>query len=476
MDSNEIVGVEGGKAVVVMAVSKPKMRNLNLDANSFGEAGCEEIYQILDNAGKSDIMEPFEDDEEPDGEPDQEEEPEPEQEEKIETLKTPSSIFGGAGSTSLFGTPSGDKQNTSIFSNTSAANTSIFGGAIAAPSTASPSIFGGSAPANASKSIFGGAADGKTPLFGATSSDTSGPKATSLFGSPATSDANPASGSNTTPLGTGKSLFGSIAANAAKPGGWAFGAAAAAAPANESSKADTPLFGSKDLPTFGSVGAGNTSGSIFGSAAKPDSSFSFAGAGAPVFGSASKANAADGDEADGEDAEHDPHFEPIIPLPELVQVKTGEEDEETLFKYRAKVFRFSPETKEWKERGLGDIKILKHAQRQTFRVLQRRDQIHKIACNHLISTEMELKPLSSSETALCWYAMDYAEDEAKMEHLAVRFKTAETKNEFKKIFEECQAKLRERGTDGSPSKDNSADAPESASTVVTRAKTVSNGD
>ena len=66
--------------------------------------------------------------------------------------------------------------------------------------------------------------------------------------------------------------------------------------------------------------------------------------------------------------------------------------------------------------------------------------------------------------------MDYAEDEAKMEHLAVRFKTAATKNEFKKIFEECQAKLRERGSDGTPTKADAA-----APTVVTRAKTVSNG-
>ena len=46
-----------------------------------------------------------------------------------------------------------------------------------------------------------------------------------------------------------------------------------------------------------------------------------------------------GGEGDGE-GDHDPHFEPIIPLPELVQVKTGEEDEETLFKYRSKVFRY----------------------------------------------------------------------------------------------------------------------------------------
>ena len=40
-----------------------------------------------------------------------------------------------------------------------------------------------------------------------------------------------------------------------------------------------------------------------------------------------------------EDADHDPHFEPIIPLPELINVTTGEEEEEVIFKHRAKVYR-----------------------------------------------------------------------------------------------------------------------------------------
>ena len=40
-----------------------------------------------------------------------------------------------------------------------------------------------------------------------------------------------------------------------------------------------------------------------------------------------------------EDEDHNPHFEPIIPLPELVEVKTGEEDEEVIFVHRAKVYR-----------------------------------------------------------------------------------------------------------------------------------------
>lgn len=42
-----------------------------------------------------------------------------------------------------------------------------------------------------------------------------------------------------------------------------------------------------------------------------------------------------------------------------VDVKTGEEDEEVLYSHRAKLFRFDGDTKEWKERGIGDVKVLK---------------------------------------------------------------------------------------------------------------------
>lgn len=56
----------------------------------------------------------------------------------------------------------------------------------------------------------------------------------------------------------------------------------------------------------------------------------------------------------------DIHFEPVIPLPELIAVKTGEEDETPIFVNRAKLFRFDAIKKEWKERGVGDLKILQH--------------------------------------------------------------------------------------------------------------------
>ena len=51
----------------------------------------------------------------------------------------------------------------------------------------------------------------------------------------------------------------------------------------------------------------------------------------------------------------------------------------------------------------------------------------------------------SSETALTWLAIDFSEDEINgiTEKLAVRFKLAETKDEFKKVFEESQEKLKQ---------------------------------
>merc|ERR1712223_2347615 len=181
----------------------------------------------------------------------------------------------------------------------------------------------------------------------------------------------------------------------------------------------TDLSANKSLFSFASL-ATTDNKPLFG---QKTEGFSFAGANKPLFGTTTKpANEStnDDDTEQVEENEHDPHFEPIIPLPELVDVKTGEEDEEEVFKHRAKVYRYDTETKQWKERGVGDIKILKHPSRGTFRILLRRDQTLKIACNHYISEVMELKPMATCETALIWFAVDYADGDGKNEQLAVK--------------------------------------------------------
>lgn len=102
-----------------------------------------------------------------------------------------------------------------------------------------------------------------------------------------------------------------------------------------------------------------------------DGSFSFLGAGTPVFGSLadkkkketpdkSKNQSADEETNEDNEEEYDPHYEPIVPLPDTIVVSTGEEEETPVFNERAKLYRFDVEAKEWKERGVGQLKILYH--------------------------------------------------------------------------------------------------------------------
>ncbi|XP_019519372.1 PREDICTED: E3 SUMO-protein ligase RanBP2 isoform X2 [Hipposideros armiger] len=198
-------------------------------------------------------------------------------------------------------------------------------------------------------------------------------------------------------------------------------------------------FGSSTGLSFADLASSNSGDFAFGS---KDKNFQWANTGATVFGTQSTSKI--GEEEDGSDEEvvynEDIHFEPIVSLPE-VQVKSGEEDEEILFKERAKLYRWDREISQWKERGVGDIKILWHTLKNYYRILMRRDQVFKVCANHVITKTMELKPLNVSNNALVWTASDYADGEAKVEQLAVRFKTKEMADCFKKKFEECQQNL-----------------------------------
>ncbi|XP_008944668.1 PREDICTED: E3 SUMO-protein ligase RanBP2 [Merops nubicus] len=200
-----------------------------------------------------------------------------------------------------------------------------------------------------------------------------------------------------------------------------------------------------------SLGFGNTTGLSFADLASrssgdfafgsKDKNFKWANTGAAVFGNtAQKANEDEGGSDDEVVHSDDIHFEPIVSLPE-VEVKSGEEDEEILFKERAKLYRWDRDATQWKERGVGEIKILFHTQKKYYRVLMRRDQVFKVCANHIITKEMNLVPSDTSNNALIWTATDYADHEGKVEQFAVRFKSQEMTNSFKRRFEECQRSL-----------------------------------
>uniref|UniRef100_A0A1B6CIT6 Ran-specific GTPase-activating protein n=1 Tax=Clastoptera arizonana TaxID=38151 RepID=A0A1B6CIT6_9HEMI len=134
-------------------------------------------------------------------------------------------------------------------------------------------------------------------------------------------------------------------------------------------------------------------------------------------------------ESDSEE-EHDPHYEPIISIYDMpvVAAKTFEEDEIELVKLRAKLFRYDTNENppEWKERGTGDVKLLRHKEKNTVRVVMRRDKTLKICANHYITPLMELHPNCGSDRAWVWSVVaDFADEKARSELLAIRFANAD---------------------------------------------------
>ncbi|GAU98964.1 hypothetical protein RvY_10032-2 [Ramazzottius varieornatus] len=246
------------------------------------------------------------------------------------------------------------------------------------------------------------------------------------------------------------------------------GAAASSAPFSS-------LFGG--LPSS-SIG-GNTSFAALASSV-PSSGFNksdkaFAGTGAKLFGSSTTKPAtkpAEGDDEEGE-VEESPEgfvpnvdYQPIVTLPE-VKVTTGEEDWDNKFSERAKLFRFEKSTQEWKERGIGDMAIQQQkGGKLVFRILMRYEKTLKICANHRIHPSMNLQPFSETDKkTVRWTAQDFADNEPKMEMLAVRFKTPEIAEKFKQIFDDAKKQTEAGGDSGDkkppppPEPTKSASAP-----------------
>lgn len=148
------------------------------------------------------------------------------------------------------------------------------------------------------------------------------------------------------------------------------------------------------------------------------------------------------EDEDNRNYEPNVHFEPVIPLPDLVEVKTGEENEIILFEHRAKLLRYVKETKEWKERGIGNMKVMvKNDDPNKVRLLMRREQVLKICCNQFLAKDTKFNKMPNTETALTWFGQDYSENELQVEMLVIRFKTADICKQFHNAILSAQAKM-----------------------------------
>jgi Ran-binding protein 1 len=155
-----------------------------------------------------------------------------------------------------------------------------------------------------------------------------------------------------------------------------------------------------------------------------------------------------------------------------VDVKSGEEDEELMYGVRAKLFIFGETmldvgtgNKTWKERGIGDVRILRHREHQRIRLLMRQEKTMKVIANHAMDPRIVLNPNVGSDRSWVWSAFDFAQGELVETVFAMRFADSDIANAFKEKFQECQKEMEQLlagedkpGADGGAAADEAAEA------------------
>uniref|UniRef100_A0A0K0EDR7 RanBD1 domain-containing protein n=1 Tax=Strongyloides stercoralis TaxID=6248 RepID=A0A0K0EDR7_STRER len=148
---------------------------------------------------------------------------------------------------------------------------------------------------------------------------------------------------------------------------------------------------------------------------------------------ANKSTLENDDEAP-EDFEPDVQFKPVVPLPDLVKVKTGEEDETVLFEEKCKLFRFDEELREFKERGIGKIKILRNGITNVTRVVMRREQVHKVCANFVIMKGLFIRNKPNSTKICIFKCFDNSDDKPAHVTLCAKFGDESSCSKFISIF------------------------------------------
>lgn len=338
-------------------------------------------------------------------------------------------------------------------------------------------MFGGSTPADPKPASENGPAVSFS--FKLPSATTVTPLGTNGPSKPAT-DPAPLATNNTATISTSGAATNptpaSIFGNASS--GFSFADLAKSTPASAEPEVKPFSFATSSSLSFGALAQGNAS--TFIGAQNSVSPGGFVGLsnrdtfknlmGTPANGQAKSGEAGGGgDEQSAEDPNYDPHYEPIIELPDEIKVSTGEENEDKVFSERAKLFRYDATNKEvgiigfrptasivnspiahffrllrkyfgppqWKERGVGDFKVLHHLELNSYRLLLRREQIHKLVLNMKLTADVEIKPNKQSDKAFTWVAQNFAEDQqnGELEQLSVRFKNVDIANRFNGVIQ-----------------------------------------
>lgn len=98
---------------------------------------------------------------------------------------------------------------------------------------------------------------------------------------------------------------------------------------------------------------------------------------------------------------------------------------------------------QWKERGVGEFKVLYHPSNNSYRLLLRREQIHKLVLNMALTADLQINPMKQNDKAFIWVGQNFAEEQenGELESLSVRFKNADLATKFNNTVKSCVEKL-----------------------------------
>ncbi|KAL8140986.1 hypothetical protein V2J09_007007, partial [Rumex salicifolius] len=92
---------------------------------------------------------------------------------------------------------------------------------------------------------------------------------------------------------------------------------------------------------------------------------------------------------------------------------------------KSKLYRFDKDGNQWKERGAGSVKLLKHKVTGKVRLVMRQSKTLKICANHLILSSMTVQEHAGNEKSCLWHAADFSDGELKDELFSIRFASVE---------------------------------------------------
>jgi hypothetical protein len=132
------------------------------------------------------------------------------------------------------------------------------------------------------------------------------------------------------------------------------------------------------------------------------------------------------------------NFEQKVDLPDQVKKVTGEEAEECIYKQRAKLYRLRDE--QWKERGVGNAKLMRHKETKKIRMIMRQEKTLKPIANFNVAEDplCVLLPMNNNDKAYCWSCYDCSDEESAVEKLALRLKDADLSQKFKDAIDAAQ--------------------------------------